>query len=310
MKDRTDHFEGSCYSVFLDQMILYAITRKGGGELRSIKLNDVGKFEIGDEKLDYSEFADIKTLPYENYWLFVKYNIKDVLLQMGINKKTHDTEALYEDVIYNATNYVKAFKQTVFLKNLAYAEFAKLGYIPGNNVNIEYDSQLKKMTEQLKSGKDDEDDKYSGALVGDSELNSHTGIKIMGLRSKYIYKWVVDMDFSSMYPNIIIALNISAETMVGKLVINDFVPLNRYNEGEYIEGKYDAGKDFMESMLVGNIPMMGKTWFNLPSYEKIVDLAKAKLGVDKMKNLNISKDAHVKYFADKVIIEVDVNEAS
>ena len=45
--------------------------------LRSKKLNDVGMSELKDTKLDYSEEANIKTLPYVDYKKFVKYNIKD-----------------------------------------------------------------------------------------------------------------------------------------------------------------------------------------------------------------------------------------
>ena len=56
---------------------MWIIVRKGQGVLPSKKLNDVGRAELKDEKLDYSEEANIKTLPYVDYKKFVKYNIKD-----------------------------------------------------------------------------------------------------------------------------------------------------------------------------------------------------------------------------------------
>lgn len=77
IKNKSDRFELSSYSKYIDHMRLYAATRKGRTELRSFSLNFVGKKEIGDEKIDYSENANIKTLPYKNYRLFVLYNIKD-----------------------------------------------------------------------------------------------------------------------------------------------------------------------------------------------------------------------------------------
>lgn len=77
VKNKSDRFEVSSYSKYIDQMRLYAATRKGRTELRSFNLNFVGRLEVGDEKIDYSEVANIKTLPYENYELFVLYNIKD-----------------------------------------------------------------------------------------------------------------------------------------------------------------------------------------------------------------------------------------
>lgn len=77
IKNKSDRFELSSYSKYIDHMRLYAATRKGRTELRSFNLNFVGQHELGDEKIDYSEIANIKTLPYVNYKLFVLYNIKD-----------------------------------------------------------------------------------------------------------------------------------------------------------------------------------------------------------------------------------------
>ena len=77
IKNKGDYFKVSSYTVYLDQMLSYVGLRKGQGELKSFALNAVAKEEIGDEKLDYSEDANIKTLPYVDYKKFVIYNIKD-----------------------------------------------------------------------------------------------------------------------------------------------------------------------------------------------------------------------------------------
>lgn len=69
--NRSSKFVLSGYSTFYCQMVLYAGLRKGQGELPSLSLNSVGKAEIGDEKIDYTEVGDIATLPYNNYKLFV-----------------------------------------------------------------------------------------------------------------------------------------------------------------------------------------------------------------------------------------------
>lgn len=69
--NRSSRFVVSSYSNFICQMTLYAGMRKGQGELRSTALNAVGKEEIGDEKIDYSESSSISTLPYDNYKMFV-----------------------------------------------------------------------------------------------------------------------------------------------------------------------------------------------------------------------------------------------
>jgi len=115
--NKGDYFKISSYTVFLDQMIVYASLRKGGSQLRSHSLNYIAEHEIGDKKLDYSEDANIKTLPYVNYKKFVKYNIKDVLLQVGIERKTNDIENVYQRAYTNVTAYSKVFRQTVFSVN-------------------------------------------------------------------------------------------------------------------------------------------------------------------------------------------------
>lgn len=276
VENKGDYFKISSYTTYLDQMISYAGLRKGGGELRSLKLNAVAQDEIGDEKLDYGDVADIKTLPYVDYKRFVRYNIKDVLLQMGIERKTSDVENLYMRSYANATSYNKIFKQTIFLKNRAYIEYYNQGLIIGNNINIEYGLEEREDEE--------EDEKFDGALVADPTLNEYEGIVVSGKKSMYVYDNVVDMDFSSMYPYIIIAFNIAPNTMVGKLIIGGSIE-EAYNaalelkKGKVVK-KEDPGKDFVDNMLTGNILNMGSKWFNLPSVEHIATTLKDKYIID------------------------------
>lgn len=138
IKNKSSSFKVSGYTKFIDQMILYAATRKGQMELRSNALNYVAQKELKDNKLDYTDEANIKTLPYVNYRKFVAYNIKDTLLQMGIERKVNDIENLYIRFSANCTSPDNIFKETVMLKSRAYYEYILQGYILGNNVNIFY----------------------------------------------------------------------------------------------------------------------------------------------------------------------------
>ena len=174
-------------------MILYAQIRKGQSELGSVKLNIIGKKELGDEKLDYSEEANIKTLPYVNYKKFLLYNIKDVLLQYGIERKTSDLDNLYTRSILNSVPYKKFFSQTALLRNRCYVDYLKQGYIIGNNINMDYDKDWD-------SDEDEEEkEKFAGALVGDPTLNSvKNGMDVNGVKNQYVRKYVIDFDFSSL----------------------------------------------------------------------------------------------------------------
>ena len=157
VKMKKDAFTISDYTTWIDQMILYAQIRKGQSELGSVKLNIIGKKELGDEKLDYSEEANIKTLPYVNYQKFLLYNIKDVLLQFGIERKTSDLDNLYTRSILNSVAYKKVFSQTALLRNRCYVDYLKQGYVIGNNINLDYNKDWD-------SDDDEDDEKFAGAF--------------------------------------------------------------------------------------------------------------------------------------------------
>lgn len=274
IKKKKDWFTLSDYTVWVDQMILYAQIRKGQSELGSVKLNIVGKKEIGEQKIDYSEEANIKTLPYVDYEKFVLYNIKDSLLQFGIERRTHDLETLYISSLENYTPYRKCFSETVLLRNLSYVNYLNQGYIVGNNLNIDYDRKWNEPEDE------EEEEKFAGALVGDPVLNtSKNGLPILGRNNKYLRKYVVDMDFSSMYPSTKISHNIGPHTLVGKIRLQEKV-YDRYTAHEMKhEGKkkdevidrYDSGKDFMENILCQNPIMTGVRWFNLPNTMEVLE---------------------------------------
>ena len=291
VKKKKDYLKASCYTVYIDQMINYVKIRAGKGEMRSHKLNTIGFNELKDTKLDYSDEANIKTLPYVNYDKFVRYNIKDVLLQYGIEKKVTDVDTLYARMCKNPTQPHKSFSQTVMLKSRAYIEFYRYGYILGNNTNLEY-GNLVAMLDGAKDNDDDEDEKFDGALVANPILNTETGAYVMGSRSKYIRDYVVDFDFSSLYPSIIIGFNISPSTMVGKLFISDKQVVDRYSAPEIANEKYDAAKDFMEGVLSENYLMVGTRWFNLPTSDKIFQQFEEYFGVKQVQVYHLN-DAEV-----------------
>lgn len=157
MKMKKDWFTISSYTTWVDDCILYAQIRKGQSELGSVKLNIIGQKELDDEKLDYSEEANIKTLPYVNYKKFLLYNIKDVLLQYGIERKTSDLDNLYTRSILNSVPYKKVFSQTALLRNRCYGEYLKQGYVIGNNINMDYDKDWD-------DDDDEEKEKFAGAI--------------------------------------------------------------------------------------------------------------------------------------------------
>lgn len=186
IKNKSDFFHTTSYTTWYDQMILYAAVRKGQQELRSHKLNFIAERVIKDKKLDYSDDGNLKELSYVNYKKYFIYNIKDVLLQYGIEKKTQDLENLYMTSYLNAVPFESVFKQTVKLRNVQYLSFLEQGLVPGSNINVgNYETS---------EDEDDDDPKFEGALVGDPLLNMSNGMVIYSGKSSNVYHYSIDMD--------------------------------------------------------------------------------------------------------------------
>lgn len=274
IKKKQDSFHLTSYTTYYDQMELYASIRKGGSELRSYRLNVIANKELRDSKLDYSEDGDIKTLPYTNYELFVIYNIKDVLLQLGIERRTSDFDTLYTSSYNNATAYDAVFKQTITLRNVQYLSFLEQGLIPGNNVNIF--NITDNNTTNDKEDDDDDDSKFEGALVADPQYNDYVGIPLYGRKTNNIFANGIDFDMSAFYPSSIFAMNIDPSTLIFKTIM----PIDQFDmfggsmkfkgiTKDFFEEDDDGAKECMDNFQTGNYMTTGSKWLNLPNISKV-----------------------------------------
>ena len=243
-------------TVFIDQMVIYAGLRSAMGKIPSLKLNVIAQKEIGDTKLDYSEEGSIKELPYENFWKYCLYSIKDTLLQLGIHRKTDDISSVYSRMLEDGLLSNEVFTSTIQLTNSLSTFLLEHDYIPGNNFNKFNDEQkLKQQAYFYGSGNDiasdendammnamvdpddlvditddeeEEDDssskkkkKFSGAMVQDPNRMLPTGFKINGRLNSRIHNNVGDMDITSEYPTAIILSNMSSETLIARVEFVD-----------------------------------------------------------------------------------------
>lgn len=283
IKNKSDHFVCSSKTVYVDQMELYGAIRKGREELRSFSLNYVARNEIGDEKLDYSEDGDIKTVAYRNYKKYFIYNIKDVLLQYGIEREAEDIETLYSGAYDNLTSYPDCFKQTVVLRNVQYRIYQdSMNLIPGANVNqILLQKDMELHPEKYTSKKKKEVD-FEGALVGNTRLIRKFGKPLYGKRTNYMFKYSVDMDMTAFYPNTIWVLNICAATMIFKVTIDASqftprggeLPYHGITDIQLVKDNKDsfhgdiAGEIF-DNFQTGNYLTLGHKFMNLPTITEL-----------------------------------------
>lgn len=283
IKNKNDTFHISSYTIFTDQMELYANIRKGASELRSYKLNTIANMELKDSKLDYSEDGDIKTLPYTNFEMFIIYNIKDTLLQMGIERKTADFDTFYVSSYDNATPYDKVSKQTVKLRNVQYKSFLEQGLVPGENINVynKDDNIIKSSDEDT----DDDDSEYEGALVADPQYNDFVGLPLYGKPTNNVFGNAIDFDMTAFYPSTIFAMNIDPSTLIFKTIMS---PLQYEMFGgdlkfrgitkHFFEKDDDMAKECLDNFQTGNYMSMGTKWLNMPDVSQVYNRLKSKLG--------------------------------
>jgi hypothetical protein len=186
-------FDTYTKTTFMDQMVNYAGIRSGKGKLPSVKLNAIAKNELKDEKLDYSEYGNIKMFPYYDWWKFVMYNIKDVLLQVGIERKTHDANYIYTVMTTSSLKTSEVFTSTTVVGNdLRLFADIEFDIVMGSNKNKLF--KVEKTEEQIREEKKD---KFAGAFVMNPGHCSPTGFMLLGALNKYIHDHVIDEDISS-----------------------------------------------------------------------------------------------------------------
>lgn len=275
IKNQTDFFYTTSYTNYICQMRAYASIRKGQSELRSNRLDYIGERELDDKKLDYSEDGSIKTLSYRNYKTYFIYNIKDVLLQFGIEDTTKDLEHIYSTSYQTYTNFDGIFKQTVKLRNVQYVSYLEHGYVTGENRNVN-------AREEQKDDDDDDGPTYEGALVGDPYLNLPVGIVLYGKRVSNIFDYGIDMDMGAFYPNSIIEFNIDQSTLYFKVIL----PANQFDKrggelkcntfthiplvpDETSDFEDDVAKECFDNLQTRNYMSTGYKWLNLPTVDEL-----------------------------------------
>jgi DNA polymerase elongation subunit (family B) len=148
----------------------------------SYRLDHIAFVELGQKKLDHSEFETFKDFYTKDWQKFVDYNIKDVELVDQLEDKMKLIE-LCLTMAYDAkVNYNDVFFQVRTWDAIIY------NYLKKRNIVIP------------PKDKSSKDEKYAGAYVKEP---------IPG-----IYDWVVSFDLNSLYPHLIMQYNISPETLL------------------------------------------------------------------------------------------------
>ena len=148
----------------------------------SYRLDYIAGVELGQKKLDHSEFDTFKEFYSGNWKKFVDYNIIDVELVDRLEDKmklielaltmAYDAKVNYQDVMYQ----VRMWDTIIY------------NYLKKRNIVIP------------PKDSSDKNDKYAGAYVKEPKPGK--------------YDWVVSFDLNSLYPHLIMQYNISPETLM------------------------------------------------------------------------------------------------
>jgi len=147
----------------------------------SYRLDHICMVELGERKLDHSEYDTFKEF-YENDWQkFIEYNIHDVRLVDKLDDKMKLLDLAFTMAYDAKVNYEDVFSQVRMWDNYIYCELNK------RKIAIPPKKEATK------------DAKYAGAYVKEPKTGR--------------YDWVVNFDLNSLYPHLIMQYNISPETL-------------------------------------------------------------------------------------------------
>lgn len=151
----------------------------------SYKLDAIGEVELSENKVDYGD-TNLASLSDDNWELFIDYNIQDVNLLVRLEEKLQ------------------------YLKLLRMISYAGLTTLEGALGSLSVITGLcairarfhKKRIPTFKKGKENEE-QNAGAYVGEP---------LKGFQEN-----IVSFDANSLYPNVMITLNLSPETKIGTI---------------------------------------------------------------------------------------------
>ena len=157
----------------------------------SYRLNDIGEKYVKLGKIEYEGSLDV--LFKNDIKTFIEYNLRDVEIIIELEKKLKFIDLTVILCHLCHVPYEQIYQSTV-LNDGAILTYLKRQDIVSPNKPTTHNPVLKERTEN----------DYAGGYLKDP---------VPGL-----YQWVIDLDFTSLYPSIIRSLNIGIETFVGRVV--------------------------------------------------------------------------------------------
>lgn len=225
-------------------------------EYPNYRLDTIAQLELGRGKIEYD--GNLDQLFRDDLEKFIQYNLVDVELVVELDRKLQFIE------LARAICHAGHVSYEDFLFSSKWLEGAILTFLRRNGKVAP--------NKPLRIRNSDNNDKFKGAYVKEP---------ITGL-----YKWIYDLDLTSLYPSIIMSINISPETLVGTVknysteahitgnlseyLITDthgkmYPPMNKSEFQKFIEKmnlSVAANGALYRLDIVGVIPEILSVWFD------------------------------------------------
>ena len=183
----------------------------------SYALDYIGEAELGEKKLDYSEYGTLNELYKNDYQKFLDYNIRDVVLVEKLDDKMKLLEQACTIAYDAGVNLIDS------LTSVRMWDIIIHNFLMEKNIVV----PPKQFGEK--------ENQVEGAYVKDPQVGLHN--------------WVVSFDLNSLYPHLIMQYNISPETYVRHIG-------QRPTADEIIAGLYD-NENIKEFMKKHNVSVCG-----------------------------------------------------
>jgi DNA polymerase elongation subunit (family B) len=146
------------------------------------RLDNIAHVELGEKKIDYSEYDSLHELYKLDYQKFIEYNVKDVELVFKLEDKMKLIELALTLSYDNKVNYDDVFAQVRMWDAIIFNHLKKKNIV------------IPQMKDSAKK------ESFEGAYVKDPIVGMHN--------------WVASFDLNSLYPHLIMQYNMSMETFV------------------------------------------------------------------------------------------------
>jgi DNA polymerase elongation subunit (family B) len=175
----------------LDYMLLfkkYVTTQEP-----SYALGNIGEKYVNLGKLEY--LGSLDKLFKEDIQKFIDYNIRDVEIIIELEKKLKFIDLTVTVCHLCHVPYDQIYMSTMLNEGAILTYLKRKGIVSPNKPTT-YNPSLRDIKEE-----------YAGGYLKDPTPG--------------LYEWVIDLDFTSLYPSIIRSLNIGIETLIGRIVNRD-----------------------------------------------------------------------------------------